>query len=44
MRNICILRKYTAILALSVCSIVSAFTQGAVVGYTNPMIRSTIDV
>ena len=33
MRNICILRKYAAILALSVCSIVSAFAQGAVTGY-----------
>ena len=32
MRNICILRKYAAILTFSVCSIVSVFSQGAVIG------------
>jgi len=33
MKNICILRKYAAILAMSLCSMVSAFAQGAVIGY-----------
>ena len=33
MRNICMLRKYADILALSIADIVSAFAQDAVVGY-----------
>ena len=36
MKNRNMIRKYVAILVLSVCSIVSAFAQGTVVGYANP--------
>ena len=33
MKNRSIIRKYAATLALSVCGIISAFAQGAVIGY-----------
>jgi len=33
MKNRYAIRKYAAILVLSVCNIVSAFAQGAVIGY-----------
>ena len=35
MKNRCIIRKYAAILTLSVAGIVSAFAQGVVVGYAH---------
>ena len=35
MKNRYAIRKYAAILVLSVCNIVSAFAQGAVIGYAD---------
>ena len=37
MKNRCIVRKYAAILALSLCSIITAFAQGKVTAYAHSM-------